>query len=82
MSGCSAAALANLMALLPDGSRSLIKVQESARAILDKEDNRILASYTAGCVFSEGIVDGSFAPVRVINALWVIFDMFDPPPRP
>jgi hypothetical protein len=64
------------MALISDGSRSLIKVQEASRALFDREGNRILACYSVGCVLSDGIINGSLQPVAVINALWVLFDMF------
>jgi hypothetical protein len=76
MSGCSPAALDSLLALISDGSRPLLKVQEAARAIFDKEENRILSCFSIGCVLSNSIVSGSFPPVAVINALWVLFDAY------
>lgn len=76
MSGCSPAALDGLLALISDGSRSLLKVQEAARAIFDKEENRILSCFSIGCVLSNSIVSGSFPPVSVINALWILFDSY------
>ncbi len=76
MSGCSPAALDAIFALVSDGSRPLIKVQEASRAIFDKEDNRILACYCAGCVLSDAIISGTLQRVACVNALWIIFDLY------
>lgn len=76
MAGSSPTALDGIMSLIADGSRSLSKVQEVARAIFDREGNRILACYSVGCFLSDSIINGSLPPVAVINALWVLFDMF------
>ena len=76
MSGCSPAALDAVMSLIGEGSKPLLKIQEATRAIFDKEQNRILAMYSAGCILSEGIISGRLPPVSCVNALWVIFDFY------
>jgi hypothetical protein len=76
MSGRSPAALEGILTLITNGARTLLKVQEAARAIFDREANRILACFSVGCVLSDGIINGSLPPVAVVNALWIIFDMF------
>ncbi len=76
MAGCSPAALDAIASLISDGTRPLLKIQEASRAIFDKEDNRILACYCAGCVLSDGVISGTLSPVSCVNALWILFDMY------
>jgi hypothetical protein len=76
MSGCSPAALDAVMSLISEGSKPLLKIQEASRAIFDREQNRILAVYSAGCILSDGIISGSLSPVSSVNALWVLFDFY------
>jgi hypothetical protein len=76
MSGCSPAALDALFSLVSDGSRPLLKIQEAARSIFDKEENRIMACFCAGCVLSDGIISGTLQPVACVNALWILFDLY------
>lgn len=76
MNGSSASALDSVMSLLSNGSRSLLKLQEAARAIFDREPNRIIACFSVGCVLSDGVISSRFSHVAVVNAIWILFDMF------